>query len=72
MASIVRAIRGEVSTTQLIKKGLIVGEKFSRQGGVRIDTSYCFLIEIGNNVGLSTNVTILAQYEENNGRSKAR
>lgn len=60
MASNVRAIRGEVSTTQLIKKGLIVGEKFSRQGGVRIDTSYCFLIEIGNNVGLSTNVTILA------------
>ena len=55
-----RLIRGEVSTSFLIKRGLKVGKNFSRQGGVRIDTSYCFLIEIGDNVILAPNVTILA------------
>lgn len=32
-SSIVRVLRGEVSTVSLIKEGLIVGSNFSRQGG---------------------------------------
>lgn len=59
LASLVRMLRGEVSTNTLIKRGMKVGEGFSRQGGVRIDTSYCFLIEIGNNVELAPNVILL-------------
>lgn len=59
-SSIVRLLRGEVSTASLIKQGLTVGSNFSRQGGVRIDASYPFLIEIGDDVGFSTNVTVLA------------
>ena len=59
-ASLARALRGEVSTEYLIKHGLTVGNNFSRQGGVRIDSSYPFLIEMGDDVGLSTDVTILA------------
>lgn len=38
---------------------MIVGKNFSRQGGCRLDASFPFLIEIGDNVGLSTEVTIL-------------
>lgn len=59
-SSIVRLLRGEISTASLIKQGLTVGSNFLRQGGVRIDASYPFLIEIGNDVGFSTNVTVLA------------
>jgi len=32
-SSIVRLLRGEVSTASLIKQGLTVGSNFSRQGG---------------------------------------
>ncbi|KAA6303775.1 MAG: Galactoside O-acetyltransferase [Candidatus Ordinivivax streblomastigis] len=60
IASCARMLCGEVSTDFLIKKGLKVGANFSREGGVRIDTSYCFLIEIGNNVTLAPNVILLA------------
>ena len=60
VASVVRTIRGEVSTATLIKRGLVVGKNFSRQGGCRIDTSYCHLITIGDDVGLAPNVTLLA------------
>lgn len=60
-SSIVRLLRGEVSTASLIKQELTVGSNFSRQeGGVRIDASYPFLIEIGDDVGFSTNITVLA------------
>ena len=59
-SSFVRLLRGEVSTKTLIKHGLIVGDNFKREGGVRIDASYPFLIEIGDDVGFSTNVTVLA------------
>lgn len=38
---------------------MIVGKNFSRQGGCRIDASYPYLIEIGDDVGFSTDVTIL-------------
>lgn len=59
-SSILRFLRGEVPTSVLIKRGLIVGKNFSRQGGVKIDTTNAFLIEIGDNVGLSNDVQILA------------
>ncbi len=59
LASLSRSIRGEISTDYLIKKGMIVGKNFSRQGGCRIDASYPYLIEIGDDVGFSTDVTIL-------------
>lgn len=60
VSKFVRLLRGEISTERLIRNGLKVGHTFRRQGGCRIDSSYCFLIEIGNNVSLSTNVIILA------------
>lgn len=60
LANLSRTLRGEVSTQKLIKRGLTVGNNFFRQGGCRIDTSYCHLITIGNNVGLAPNVIILA------------
>lgn len=55
-----RAMRGETSTRRLIVKGLRVGERFNREGGVRIDASHCYLIRIGSDVTLAPNVHILA------------
>ena len=60
LASLVRMLRGEVPTNTLIKRGMVVGDNFSREGGGRIDTSYCFLIKIGHNVTLAPNVVLLA------------
>lgn len=60
LQSIVRTIRGEVSTKKLIKNGLKVGKNFSRQGHCIIDPPHCWLIEIGDNVTLATGVYILA------------
>jgi len=59
-SKVVRMVRGEISTAALVKQGLTIGSNFSRQGGVRIDSSYPFLIEIGDDVIISTDVTILA------------
>ena len=58
--NIVRSFRGEVSTKKLVKRGLIVGENFQRQGRCIIDPPHCWLIEIGDNVTLATGVYILA------------
>ena len=44
----------------LIKRGLKVGKKFTKQQGCFIDPSHCFLIEIGDNVTFSIRVTLLA------------
>lgn len=60
VASVVRTFRGEVSTATLVKRGLVVGKNFSRQGGCRIDTSYCHLITVGDDVTLAPNVVLLA------------
>lgn len=60
VAKIHRLIRGEISTRRLIKRGLKVGKNFGREGGVRIDSTYCFLIEIGDNVTLAPDTIILA------------
>ena len=53
-------LRGQVSTSTLVKKGLKVGKNFNRMADVIIDDSHCFLIEIGNNVTLAPRVHILA------------
>ncbi|MEB2492998.1 acyltransferase [Peribacillus frigoritolerans] len=53
-------LRGETSTRELIKRGLKVGENFSRQLGCIIDESHCWLITIGDNVVFAPNVHILA------------
>ena len=60
LRNIIRLFRGEVSTNKLVKKGLIVGDNFSRQGNCIIDPPHCWLIEIGNNVTLASGVYILA------------
>ncbi len=60
LQSIIRLLRGEVSTKTLIKRGLKVGKNFNRQGHCIIDPPHCWLIEIGNNVTLATGVYILA------------
>ena len=53
-------LRSEVSTEDLIKLGLTVGENFSRQEKTLIDQSHCWLITIGDNVTLAPRVHILA------------
>lgn len=52
-------IRGEVPTDELVAMGMSVGENFGRLGGVILDPSHCWLIEIGNNVTLAPRVHIL-------------
>ena len=53
-------IRGEMPTSWLKKRGLVVGKNFSRQRGCIIDPHHCWLIEIGDNVTFAPNVHILA------------
>lgn len=53
-------LRGDHTTEDLIKKGLIVGSNFKRLHGTIIDPAHCWLISIGNNVTLAPNVHILA------------
>ncbi len=53
-------LRGEVSTEQLTKQGMIVGKNFERMNNVLIDDSHPWLIEIGDNVTLAPRVHILA------------
>jgi len=52
--------RGEQNLNKLIKRGLKVGVQFKRMGGVIIDPSHCWHIEIGDNVTLAPRVHILA------------
>ena len=56
---IVMAIRGQSTTEQLVKKGLVVGKGFSRRNDVCIDGSHAYMITIGDNVTLSSGVVIL-------------
>lgn len=58
--NIVKRLNGEVLTSTLVSRGLIVGKNFNRQQGCYIDPSHCFLIEIGDNVTFSIRVTVLA------------
>lgn len=57
--SFIRKLRGESDIYRLINKGMKVGEKFWCGDGCAIDTSFCYLIEIGNNVTLSNRVQII-------------
>ena len=52
-------LRGEVTTEKLISMGMKVGKNFSRLQGVILDTSHCWLIEIGDNVTMAPRVHIL-------------
>lgn len=53
-------LRGEVTTEDLIKQGLIVGKNFKRLNNVIIDDSHAWLITIGDDVTLAPKVHILA------------
>ncbi len=57
---LVYKIRGEVTTEELVKRGLTVGTNFKRLNHVIIDDSHSWLITIGDNVTLAPNVHILA------------
>jgi len=56
----IRLLRGEVSTSKLIERGLKVGKNFNPQCGCIIDSAHCWLINIGDNVTLAPRVYILA------------
>lgn len=51
-------IREYVSTEELVERGMVVGDNFFRGKNVEIDLC-SWLIEIGNNVTLTPNVTLL-------------
>ncbi|GLG91694.1 DapH/DapD/GlmU-related protein [Sellimonas catena] len=60
LKSFLYRLRGEVSTEDLIKLGLTIGQNFRRNEHCIIDQSHCWLIEIGDNVTLAPRVHILA------------
>lgn len=53
-------LRGEVTTEELIRRGLVVGKNFKRLNQVIIDDSHTWLIELGDDVTLAPRVHILA------------
>lgn len=58
--NIISLINREIPLDKLKKRGLKVGNNFSKQQGCFIDPTHCFLIEIGNNVTFSIRVVLLA------------
>ena len=50
----------EIPTEALIMRGMRVGKDFNRQQGCFIDPTHCFLITIGDDVTMSTRVTVMA------------
>lgn len=58
--SVLYRLRGEVTTEELIQRGLTVGQNLKRLNQVIIDDSHAWLISIGNNVTLSPRVHLLA------------
>lgn len=52
-------LRGEYTTEKLVSMGMKVGKNFNRLNGVILDSSHCWLIEIGNNVTMAPRVHIL-------------
>lgn len=64
MKKILRKLRNKLimqkDLEDLIKDGLIVGKNFSIQKGCTLDPSHCWLINIGNDVTLSYNVSLIA------------
>lgn len=57
---IVYRFRSNVTTEDLIKRGMVVGNNFNRMHGVILDDSHCWLITIGNDVTMAPRVHILA------------
>ncbi len=57
---IVYRLRGEVTTEELIQRGLTVGNNLKRLNQVIIDDSHAWLISIGDNVTLAPRVHLLA------------
>ncbi len=53
-------LRGEQDLDKLKRRGLVVGANFTKMGGVLIDPSHCWHINIGDNVVLAPRVHILA------------
>lgn len=53
-------LRSNVSTADLIDRGMVVGKNFNRMQGVILDDSHCWLITIGDNVTMAPRVHILA------------
>ena len=51
---------GDIPTSYFLKRGMRVGKNFQRQTGVRLDPSHCWLIRMGDDVGLANKVQILA------------
>lgn len=57
---IIHKIRGDMDIERLIKRGLVLGDNCFINFGCAIDETFCWLIEIGNNVTLAPHVHILA------------
>lgn len=53
-------LRSDVTTEDLIKQGMVVGNNFNRMHGVILDDSHCWLITIGNDVTMAPRVHVLA------------
>ena len=47
---------GDLPTSYYVKRGMKVGKNFSKQSGVRLDPSNCWLIEIGDDVGFGNQI----------------
>ncbi len=56
---LVYRLRGEYTTEKLISMGMKVGKNFKRLGGVILDPSHCWLIEIGDDVTIAPRVHVL-------------
>ena len=57
---LISRLRGEVTTSELIRRGLRVGKNLKRMNQVIIDDSHSWLITIGDDVTLAPRVHILA------------
>lgn len=53
-------VRGDANVSNLIKRGMVVGENLQLQGECKIDSSHAWLISIGDNVTIAPRVHILA------------
>ena len=57
---LINKLRGNMDIDSLRKKGLVIGKNVFINFGCNIDASFCWLVEIGNNVTFAPNVHILA------------
>lgn len=59
LKKLVYRLRGEYTTEALVAMGMTVGKNLRRMRGVILDPGHCWLITLGDNVGLATGVQIL-------------